>query len=227
MKKLMEFENQIISNFNEVTDRCIKDDIYVDYCKIQRDWNEPVLRCLGKHVNLPAEKLMVIGSFLGLPEIALSPYYKNVTGVDIENFHIPNMPSNVGFYKADIDQSDWTLPEEFFDTIMMVEVLEHLLWSPVPLLKWIAKHCSVFAVTTPDDNEWPELNLKPYMRYCHFSAIPNAIPGAPSNPEPMTHCKQYSQVEFIELLDFCGFKVLEQQRVGEGGHQMLAICNPR
>jgi len=43
----------------------------------------------------------------------------------------------------------------------------------------------------------------------------------------MTHCKQYTQVEFIELLDFCGFKVVELQRVGNGSHQMMAICSPR
>ena len=227
MKRLMDFETKIINDFSKITDQCIKDDIHVEYCKIQREWNEPILRSLGKHVNLPANKMMVIGSFLGLTESALSPYYENIIGVDIENFHLPNLPQNIEFYQSDIDQSNWTLPEDFFDTVMMVEVLEHLLWSPVPLLKWIAKHCSTFVVTTPDDKEWPALNLKPYMRYCHFSTIPNAIPGAPSNPEPMTHCKQYTQVEFIELLDFCGFKVVELQRVGNGSHQMMAICSPR
>lgn len=98
MKRLIDFETEIINEFSKITDQCIKDDIHVDYCKIQREWNEPILRSLGKHVHLPANKMMVIGSFLGLTESALSPYYKNIVGVDIENFHLPNLPKNIEFY---------------------------------------------------------------------------------------------------------------------------------
>ena len=61
----------------------------------------------------------------------------------------------------------------------------------------------------------------------HFKDIPAARPGARGNPHPMSHCKQYSQHEFIELLDYSGFRVVELQRVGGGGHQMLAIAQIR
>ncbi len=225
---LAEKRNEILSIFDKTTDMHIQNGLHSEYCLIQKYWNRPIIDALVNHVHAPAGKMMVLGSFLGITETAMAGCFDEITGVDLENFYPASLlPNNVKFHKANLDSCSWELPNEFYDVVMMVEVLEHLMWSPISLLKWISKHCSIFAVTTPDDREWPVLDDLPYMRHTHFSTIPPAFEGASGNPEPMKHCKQYTQEEFIELLSFCGFKLLELKRVGEGGHQMLAICTPR
>jgi len=173
------------------------------------------------------DRMLSIGSFLGLFEMAYANVFTEVVCVDQADFLVPFRPDNVTFHRADLDTADWTLPEGRFNICFMVEILEHLLWSPVALLKWIQAHCDMLVITTPDDVEWPAMPIRTYTRYQHFSAIPSTSEGVRGNPEPLSHCKHYSQAEFVEFLDFCGFRIVELHRVGDGAHQMPAICTPR
>jgi hypothetical protein len=219
---------QIARTFLELSDRLAHElPQHAEYCRLQTTWNEPILRHLARHLPGLSGSCLCLGSFFGAFEMSLASHFERVVAVDHECFLPDWRSSNVVFHRANLDTGDWQLPEGPFALCTMIEVLEHLLWSPVPLLKWIQRNCGLFVVTTPDNDDWPPLPPKPYMRYSHFSAIPSAVPGSVPNPEPMFHCKQYSQGEFIELLGFCGFRVLEMQRVGKGGPQLLAIAQPR
>jgi hypothetical protein len=202
--------------------------LHKDYVRLQLTWNRDVLRYFGRYLPQQGSdcSMISLGPFLGILETVLSEHFQTVLLVDMNNeivFPTNNMP----FLAMNLDSCHWSLPEVTYDVCLMVELIEHLMWSPVPLLKWVATHSRLAVITTPDDAEWPPLPPEPYMRYLHFSTIPPPFPGCTGNPNAMNHCKQYECAEFIELLCRVGLRVLEFQRIGLGHHQMLAICEPR
>lgn len=202
-----------------------------DYAMLQLTWNKDILERSYDYFPRVTNTMMGIGSFMGAFEIALSEEFKKIVCVDHKSYLPNKKPRNIVFHKANIDSNSWKLPrlkgEERYDVIYFIETIEHLLWSPMPLLKWIQQNCHLFVISTPDDNEWPAMEINPWTRYQHFSAIPAASPGAKSNPKPMFHTKQYKPYELMELLDIAGFRVIEFFRTGEGKHQMVAICQPK
>ncbi len=201
----------------------------VDYAHLQYTWNKDILERAVDYIPASTDKMIGIGTFQGALELSLSPFFNKVVCVDHESYLPDWKPKNVEFLQANLDSNDWRLPEDqgMFDVAFCIETIEHLLWSPLPLLKWMKTYSHISVISTPDDVEWPSMAIRPWTRYQHFSSIPAASPGVAGNPEPMNHCKQYQQAEFIELLDFAGFRVLEFFRVGEGKHQMCAIVQPR
>lgn len=220
----------ILTNYLDVCQSAYDETVHKNYCRLQATWNYKVLLDSLPHVlneESANQRVLSLGSFLGLSEIALAKVFSEVICVDHENHLIKTNLTNLIFHKADLDSAFWTLPEGNFKICYMIELLEHLLWSPIAILKALSKKVDYLAITTPDDEEWPEMPARSYIRHQHFSAIPGAFPGCNGNPEPMNHCKQYSQSEFVELLTVCGFRVLSLTRVGKGAHQMLAICEPR
>lgn len=200
-----------------------------EYAHLQYTWNKDILDRSYDYFPRVSNKAIGIGSFMGALEIALADEFKEVVAVDHKSYLPKWTPKNVNFHKANIDSAGWKLPivEERFDVCYFIETIEHLLWSPLPLLKWVHGNSHLFVISTPDDAEWPAMEINPWTRFQHFSNIPAASPGAKSNPLPMYHTKQYTQAEFIEILDYVGFRVLEFFRTGDGKHQMVAICQPR
>lgn len=200
-----------------------------DYAFLQYTWNKEILERSFDHIPKDAKKAIGIGSFHGALEMSLAPFMDKVLCVDHESFLPYWKADNVEFHQANIDSADWELPENegMFDVAYCIETIEHLLWSPLPLLKWMKTYSHISVISTPDDDEWPAMDIRPWTRYQHFMNVPAAAPGVASNPRPMHHCKQYKQDEFIEMLDFVGFRVIEFFRVGDGKHQMCAIVQPR
>lgn len=230
MGNMSNIAKEITERFDQLTQRSIngsrtKSD--KEYAELQLSWNRDIiLRCLN---YLPTERneIIGIGSFLGVLEMSFADHYKKVTCVDFKNFLPSWSPKNVLFTKANIDSATWQLPEKMYDACFFIETIEHLLWSPMPLLKWMKTHSHYSIISTPDDREWPEMHIHPWNRYQSYQNIPPASPGAKGNPIPMEHCKQYTQTELISLLDDVGFRVVEFFRTGEGGHQMVVIVQPR
>ncbi len=200
-----------------------------DYAALQYSWNKDILERSMDYIPKEAHKLIGIGSFQGALELALAPFFDQVFCVDHESFLPAKTPKNVTFHQADIDSAHWRLPDDqaMFDVAYCIETIEHLLWSPLPLLKWMQSYSHISVISTPDDAEWPAMNIRPWTRFQKFIDIPRAKRRFKGNPEPMFHTKQYGQAEFIEMLDFVGFRVLEFFRTGEGHHQMVAIVQPR
>ncbi len=168
-----------------------------------------------------------IGSFQGALEIGMSHFFSKVVCVDHKSYLPIWKPRNIVFHKANIDSADWVMPDDNFDICYFVETIEHLLWSPLPLLQWIKTHCKVAVISTPDDSEWPAMEIHPWTRYQNYKSIPAASPGVEGNPLPMFHCKQYTPAELIDMLESSGFRILEFFRVGEGKHQMAVVVEPR
>ena len=225
-------KSQLLDSLTKITERIAKQSkgTDADYARLQLTWNNNILTRSSDYFPHVSNTAIGIGSFMGALEIALAEHeFKKETCVDHKSYLPRWKPANVIFHKANIDSADWKLPtpKEQFDVCYFIETLEHLLWSPLPLLEWIRQNCRVAVISTPDDNEWPPMEVHPWTRYQHFSNIPAASPGAKNNPLPMFHCKQYNQAEFVELLDVSGFRLLEFFRVGEGHHQMCAIVEPR
>jgi len=223
-------QSSLIDLYRASTRRAAEASVHSEYCVLQSTWNQKVLEISSRYVldgSIGRDRALSLGSFLGLTEIAYGSVFQEVVCVDQDDYLADFRPPNLRLHKADLDTSKWVMPEGRFNICFMVEILEHFLWSPVALLKWIHANCDMLVITTPDDCEWPTLATRPYMRHQHFSAVPAATGDVAGNPEPMSHCKQYTQEEFIELLSFCGFRLLEFQRVGAGSNQMLAVCTPR
>lgn len=227
-----------LERLQKETDRIAKQNrgADADYAKLQYTWNRDILERSFDYIPKESGKMMGIGTFMGALEIALSDNFKTVVCVDHKSYLPRRRPKNLKFHKANIDTAKWKLPAlkptakdpgGRYDVIYFIETIEHLLWSPLPLLKWVHANTHLFVISTPDDAEWPAMEIHPWTRYQHFSTIPAAAPGAKGNPLPMFHTKQYSQAEFMEILDFVGFCVLEFFRTGDGKHQMVAICQPR
>lgn len=222
---------QAVASLETATERLAKQNkgSDADYAQLQYTWNRDILERAHPYFPRVSKTAIGIGSFMGALEIAISPEFKTVTCVDHKSYLPLWRPKNLVFHRADIDTADWKLPtpDERFDVCFFIETIEHLLWSPLPLLQWMKQNCHLIVISTPDDAEWPAMEIHPWTRYGHFSTIPAASPGVEGNPLPMYHTKQYSQAEFIELLDTVGFRVLEFFRTGDGKHQMCAIAQPR
>lgn len=197
------------------------------YIRLQQTWNGSVLEHSARWMPRQGAHIVSIGSFLGAPEIVLAQDAHEVVCCDMADFLPQARPTNVKFQQVNLDAADLRLPDGMYDACFIIEVLEHLRWSPLPLLAWARDHCNLLVISTPDDLEWPPMQQAAWTTRAHFRDIPAAWPGAPGNPQPMDHCKQYSQAEFVELLDHCGFRLVEFQRMGGGGHQMLAIAQVR
>lgn len=220
----------IIERFDQLTEKTargarIRSD--KEYAELQSTWNRDIIRRSLDYLPKERNEIIGIGSFLGILEMSFADDYKKVTCVDFKNFLPSWKPKNVSFSKANIDSATWQLPEKMYDACFFIETIEHLLWSPLPLLKWMKSHAHYSIISTPDDAEWPAMNIHPWNHYQGYQNIPPASPGVKGNPIPMEHCKQYNQAEFMCLLSDAGFRVVEFFRTGEGGHQMVAIVQPR
>jgi len=212
---------------NGLKNRLIRDCGHKEYHDISEIWNLDIWQYAEKYLEQLSGNAIDIGAFTGFNSFSLSEYFEKVYSIDHVCYLPDDRPDNIEFIEADIDSYNYKLPDEFFNVCFMVEILEHLRWSPLPLLKWLASHVGLLFITTPDDDEWPPLKDHEWVQRGHYSKLPVAYEGCKGNPIPMEHVKQYKMPEFIELLSECGFRVIELVRVGEGKHQLLAICQPR
>jgi 2-polyprenyl-3-methyl-5-hydroxy-6-metoxy-1,4-benzoquinol methylase len=186
-----------------------------DYITLQKTWNTKVLEVLNSKIN-PESNIVSIGSFLGSAEIALAKSTHEIVCCDLESYLPKKLPNNVKFHQVNIDSNNLNLPERHFDICLCIELLEHLRYSPIPMLDWIKSNCNLLVISTPDDDEWPSGENKPWTTKAHFSDIPFAKKGDQGNPTPMNHCKQYSQYEFVELLHLMDFRIEEMCRIHIG-----------
>lgn len=198
-----------------------------EYHEISKVWNTDVWMHANRYLNSNYNNALDLGAFTGFNSILLSRICKNVYSLDHECYLPKDKPKNIDFVKSNIDTVDYNIPDINIDVCFMIEILEHLRWSPIPLLKTLSTQVKLLFITTPDDEEWPPLEDHEWVHKCHYRDIPVAFEGCEGNPLPMNHVKQYKSSEFVELLEECGFRINELVRIGEGKHQLLAICQPK
>ena len=147
--KLQEIQANLLDSYKELTSRAGHETEHKEYCELQMTWNYQVLLHSSSYVVgdvINRNRLLSLGSFLGLAEMSYANIFKEVVCVDQDNFLASFKPDNLSFHQADLDSSSWTLPEGRFDICFMVEILEHLFWSPVPLLKALQKKCDMLVI---------------------------------------------------------------------------------
>ena len=164
-----------------------------------------------------AKRVLEIGAFFGLVCITLQKFGLEVVAADIPEYM--EMPEQVerfqrnGVARASVRLQDFVMPfeDERFDVIIMTEVLEHLNFNPVPLLKEInrvgAKE-SLFYLSLP--------NLAYYMHRLRFlfgKSMHQSIDSYFEQVKPGSleivngHWREYTRAEIVDLLSQLGYTI--------------------
>lgn len=163
------------------------------------------------------KRVLEIGAFFGLVCITLKKFGLEVVASDIPEYM--EMPEQVqrfgrnGVAMASVRLQDFVMPFEDgrFDVIIMTEVLEHLNFNPVPLLKEINRvgaRNSLFYLSLP--------NLAYYRNRVRFlfgksmlqpisSYVLQVTPG--SLEIVNGHWREYTKAEIVELLTRLGYTI--------------------
>ncbi|MEA5620798.1 class I SAM-dependent methyltransferase [Cronbergia sp. UHCC 0137] len=165
-------------------------------------------------------KILEIGSFYGLVSICLSQLGYQVTATDIPDFIFNDSlqkklsKNNISSFGCDLSQLEFPCKTEEFDIVIMCEVLEHLNFNPLPLIKEInriVKPNGLFYLSLPNIT-----SLKNRIRLLTGHSIHNPIEHYiwQLNPESTMkigiHWREYTTNEIREMLDLLGFYVDKQ-----------------
>jgi SAM-dependent methyltransferase len=173
---------------------------------------------------MPAEagntRVLEIGSFFGVVCMALKYLGYDVTASDVpEYIDMPEQAkrySRHGIATAAVRLEDYILPfsDETFDVIIMCEVLEHLNFNPLPLLKEInriGKPNSVFYLSLPNG-----ANIYNRRAVAMGHGIGLTIEGFFEQINPRSsaiangHWREYTGEEVRQLLEPLGFRIANQ-----------------
>src|SRR5574338_1689212 len=118
---------------------------HADYVASHRHEYVRTVRDVLKHCPMgsgdPPPKVLEIGAFFGVVCIALALLGYEVTAADIpEYIELPDQAERYGRFgirTRGVRLEDFAMPfdDEEFDVVIMCEVLEHLNFNPLPLLK--------------------------------------------------------------------------------------------
>ncbi len=164
-----------------------------------------------------AKRVLEIGAFFGLVCIALKKFGLEVVAADIPEYM--EMPEQVerfsrhGVGVASVRLQDFVMPfeDEQFDVIIMTEVLEHLNFNPIPLLKEINRigaPQSLFYLSLP--------NLAFYSKRIHFlfgKSMLQPIDAYFEQVRPGSleivngHWREYTKAEILTMLTRLGFGI--------------------
>jgi len=159
----------------------------------------------------------------------LTKFFKNqgyeISAIDFFYGDIPKIrceKSGIPFYLLNVEVDDLPFEEEYFDVIMLGEVIEHFTYSPLtPLNKInkILKKGGVFILTTPSIFRIIGL-LKMVSGYNFFHKL-----LSPNRENPFwykgkefiyRHNKLYSMKELRQLIVKSGFRIVSSGYVDEG-----------
>ena len=184
-------------------------------------------------------KVMELGAFFGTVCLALSSLGYDVTACDIPEYI--EMPEQIARYARHgvktkgVRLQDFRMPfeDESFDVVIMCEVLEHLNFNPLPLLKEInriLKPGGIFYLSLPN-----YANIRNRMKVLKGGA-PGIDPGffyeqlRPGGQMIVYgHWREYTGPEVRALLEPLGFRIerqyyfgLSELQKGGGLKKMLA-----
>ena len=174
-----------------------------------------------KKARADSIKVLEIGPFLGIISVALSELGFNVTVTDIKEFvSCKNLQTKFQKYKISYIESnlrDYKLPfnDNEYDLVIMCEVLEHLNFNPLPVLKEI--------------NRILKLNGLLYLSLPNIAKLENRLKllGGESIHNPIIdffnqlnpndnsivglHWREYTMNEIKEMLEQMDFKIIIQK----------------
>jgi len=198
-----------------INDLCLSHDeaIYV-----QKHWHE-YLRTLQDVVPRirTNSSILEIGAFFGAVCVAFRKLCFRVTAADAPEFI--NRPEQIARFSkhqiktAAVRLEDFILPfpDETFDAIIMCEVLEHLNFNPLPLLKEInrvGKQNSIFYLSLPNGaNIYNRVDM---MRGRDIGNLTETFftQLLPDSDEPVYgHWREYTPLEVRRMLEPLGFRI--------------------
>ena len=183
-------------------------------------------------------RVLEIGAFFGVVSFALADLGYKVTAADIPEYI--EMPSQVqryaqrGIATKGMRLEEFLMPfdDESFDVIVMCEVLEHLNFNPLPLLKEInriGKPGSIFYLSLPNFARLKNRKsiLKGEAVGIDVVSLFNQLD--PHHPEIANgHWREYTAPEIREMLERLGYRLadhyyfsLGETQPGRGPRAML------
>jgi len=176
-----------------------------------------------------AVRVLEIGSFFGVVCMALKFLGYNVTASDVPEYI--DMPAQTtryarhGILTKAIRLENYVLPfeDETFDAIIMCEVLEHLNFNPLPLLKEInriGRPQSVFYLSLPNG-----ANVYNRKAVAIGRPIGRMVEDFFSQLDPRSshitngHWREYTAPEVRAMLEPLGFKIAKQYYFSAGETQ--------
>lgn len=183
------------------------------------------------------KRVLEIGAFFGVPCIALAKLGYTVTAADAPEFI--EQPEQIerygrhGIASRGVRLEDFVLPfdDEAFDVVIMCEVIEHLNFNPLPLLKEINRVLSpggLYYVALPNP-------LSLVHRKRMYKGKPNVFDVQefftqldPASSEIVYgHWREYSPAEMRRLLEPLGFRIERQYYFSLGETQPVTSLRKR
>ena len=166
------------------------------------------------------ETVLEIGAFFGIVSICLSKLGFRVCAADIpEYMSMSEQKERFGRYgieMAEVRLQDYILPfkDERFDVIIMCEVLEHLNFNPLPLLKEINRigtPNSLFYLSLPNLAYYRN-RLKFLLGHSMLQPIDDYFKQLDPNDILIVngHWREYTGAEIIEMLTPLGYEIERQ-----------------
>jgi 2-polyprenyl-3-methyl-5-hydroxy-6-metoxy-1,4-benzoquinol methylase len=164
--------------------------------------------------------VLEIGTFLGVVSVALSKLGFKVAATDIQEFMLNQKlqekfsSSGVAYAACNLREYELPFSNELFDVVIMCEVLEHLNFNPLPVIKEINRVMTthgLFYVALP--NLARGMNRRKLLR---GDSIHNPIKDYFAQLDPTDnmiiglHWREYTAAELKELLEQMDFKVIRQ-----------------
>lgn len=193
-----------------------------DYVQRHRHEYVRTVRDVLKHrpVGDGQVKVLEIGAFFGVVCMALASLGYSVTAADIpEYIELPEQIERYrkfGIQTKGVRLEEFVLPfaDEQFDIVIMCEVLEHLNFNPLPLLKEInriGRPASIFYVSMPNAGSV-------YNRLAVLRGNASGVQISeffeqldPSNSLVANgHWREYTMAETRRLLEPLGYRIVEQ-----------------
>jgi 2-polyprenyl-3-methyl-5-hydroxy-6-metoxy-1,4-benzoquinol methylase len=183
-----------------------------------------IIKYFGK-TDINETKILEIGSYLGLTSIALSKLGFKVTALDIEEFiaceRLQRKFSKYSINYLSCNLRNYKLPfkDDEFHAVIMGEVLEHLNFNPLPVIKEINRVINkngILYIIVPNiasgsrrlrllEGKPVQLPIKHF-----FSQLQENTPDIVG-----LHWKEYTADELRELLEMMDFKVVNQMYISD------------
>ncbi|MDX6559891.1 MAG: hypothetical protein QOF72_2940 [Blastocatellia bacterium] len=166
-------------------------------------------------------RILEIGPFLGVTSIALARLGFDVTVTELEEFLAgPALPNRfkkhgIKFFPCNLRSYHLPFTDEEFDLVIMCEILEHLNFNPLPLLKEInrvLRRKGLLYLTVPN-----HVALQHRLEQIEGRSIHNPIEDYVFQLVPnstMTvglHWREYTADEIKEMLEKVSLKVIKQR----------------
>jgi SAM-dependent methyltransferase len=203
----------ILSNlWNSSGEQKYLDSLHKDYEKILLDFNT----IFPERNTSP--RVLEISSFLGVVDIALAKIGFETYTYDIpefqDNTNLKNLYQDFNVRQAsgrvhDIGKNGLPYPDNFFDAVILSEVLEHLNVNPLPVVQEInrvLKINGILYLTTPN-----QVNLINRMSMLSGRSVRNSLNDFVIQSDETKksicgiHWREYTITELKELLEITGF----------------------